>query len=162
MRNENHAEDALREKVQGYRGPERISIEELDATGPFPAGKPHTAYATHFVGKSYLTAISTSQVPMFAVSFEAGCRNNWHTHKASSGGGQTLIVTAGRGYYQAWGSAPVELRPGDVVHIPANVKHWHGAAQDTAFQHIAVEVPGEGTSTQWAEAVDEAAYGRLK
>ncbi|MBQ9452525.1 MAG: cupin domain-containing protein [Desulfovibrio sp.] len=152
----------MQETIQGYHGTDHISIEGLNTHGPFPAGEPNTAYAKYFVGQSYLTAISTSQVPMFAVSFAPGCRNNWHIHKASKGGGQVLIVTAGRGYYQAWGEEPVELHPGDVVHIPANVKHWHGAAPDTAFQHLAIEVPGEEASTSWAEPVDAAAYARLK
>ena len=115
------------EAIQGYRAPERMSIEELNASGPFPAGAPNTAYARYFTGKSYLTAISTSQVPLFAVSFEPGCRNSWHVHRASRGGGQILVATAGRGYCQIWGEEPVELHPGDVVHIPANVRHWHGA-----------------------------------
>ena len=101
-------------------------------------------------------------MPLFAVSFEPGCRNNRHTHKAAKGGGQVLIVTAGQGYCQIWGEEPVKLRPGDVAHIPANVMHWHGAAPDTAFQHIAVEVQGEGTSTSWDEPVDVAEYARLK
>ena len=107
------------EAIQGYRAPERMSIEELNASGPFPAGAPNTAYARYFTGKSYLTAISTSQVPLFAVSFEPGCRNSWHVHRASRGGGQILVATAGRGYCQIWGEEPVELHPGDVVHIPA-------------------------------------------
>ena len=115
------------EAIQGYRAPERMSIEELNASGPFPAGAPNTAYARYFTGKSYLTAISTSQVPLFAVSFEPGCRNSWHVHRASRGGGQILVATAGRGYCQIWGEEPVELHPGDDVHIPANVRHWHGA-----------------------------------
>ena len=152
----------MQESVQGYHSTEHITIEDLNTKGPFPAGEPNTAYARYFVGKSYLTAISTSQVPIYAVSFEAGCRNNWHTHKASRGGGQILIVTAGRGYYQAWGEEPLELHPGDVVHIPANVKHWHGAAPNTAFQHLAVEVPGENNSTEWAEPVSAEDYARLK
>lgn len=105
--------------------------------------------------------ISTQQVAIGNVTFEAGCRNHWHIHHAKKGGGQILLVTAGRGYYQAWGEAPRELRPGDVVNIPAEVKHWHGAAPDSAFQHLAVEVPGEGTSTEWCEAVDENAYSKL-
>ena len=150
------------EKIQGFTGPERVTIDELNANGPFPAGEPNTAYAQYFIGKSYLAAVSTAQVPLYAVSFEPGARNNWHTHNASSGGGQVLIVTAGRGYYQVWGEEPVELRPGDVVHIPPNVKHWHGAAPNTAFQHLAMEVPGTETSTSWEEPVDAAAYARLK
>lgn len=89
------------------------------------------------------------------------CRNHWHIHHAKKGGGQILLVTEGRGYYQAWGEVPRELRPGDVVNISAEVKHWHGAAHNSAFQHLAVEVPGEETSTEWCEAVDENEYSKL-
>ena len=154
--------DIKTEKIQGYQAPDKITIADLNENGPFPAGAENTAYARYFVGKSYLAAVSTSQVPLFAVSFEPGCRNNWHIHKADKGGGQVLIATAGRGYYQIWGQPAVEMRPGDVVHIPANVKHWHGAAPDTAFQHLAIEVPGEGTGAVWEEPVDPAEYEKLR
>ena len=154
--------DIKTEKIQGYQAPEKITIADLNENGPFPAGAENTGYAQYFVGKSYLAAVSTSQVPLFAVSFEPGCRNNWHIHKADKGGGQVLIATAGRGYYQIWGQPAVEMRPGDVVHIPANVKHWHGAAPDTAFQHLAIEVPGEGLGAVWEEPVDPAEYEKLR
>ena len=134
---------------------------ELENTSIFPIGDEKSAFAQHFDGKSYLNMISTQQVVIGNVTFEAGCRNHWHIHHSKKGGGQILLVTAGRGYYQAWGEAPRELRPGDVVNIPAEVKHWHGAAPDSAFQHLAVEVPGEGTSTEWCEAVDENEYSKL-
>ncbi|BFL46054.1 cupin domain-containing protein [Lactonifactor longoviformis] len=136
-------------------------MRELENTSIFPIGDKNLAFAQYFDGKSYLNMISTQQVAIGNVTFEAGCRNHWHIHHAKKGGGQILLVTAGRGYYQAWGEAPRELRPGDVVNIPAEVKHWHGAAPDSAFQHLAVEVPGEGTSTEWCEAVDENAYSKL-
>ena len=152
----------IMEKVRNFKGPEKLTIAELNEKAPFPLGEENTAYARYFVGKSYLAPVSTSQVSLYAVNFEPGCRNNWHIHKAEKGGGQVLIATAGRGYYQIWGQAAVEMRPGDVVHIPANVKHWHGAAPDTAFQHLAIEVPGEGTSNVWEEAVDPAEYAKLK
>ena len=134
---------------------------ELENTSIFSIGDENAAFAQYFDGKSYLNMISTQQVAIGNVTFEAGCRNHWHIHHAKKGGGQILLVTAGRGYYQAWGEAPRELRPGDVVNIPAEVKHWHGAAPDMAFQHLAVEVPGEGTSTEWCEAVDESEYSKL-
>ena len=89
------------------------------------------------------------------------CRNNWHIHHAKSGGGQILLVTAGRGWYQEWGKPARELKAGDVVNIPSEVKHWHGAAKDSAFQHLAIEVPGEETSNEWCEPVDSAAYDAL-
>ena len=128
----------------------------------FPVGKPNDAYAKYFVGKSYLDMISKEQVGVGNVTFEPACRNNWHIHHAKKGGGQILIATAGRGYYQEWGKPAVELKPGDVVNIPAGVKHWHGAAPDSWFQHLAIEVPGEGTSNEWLEPVSVEDYGKLK
>lgn len=128
----------------------------------FPVGKPNDAYAKYFVGKSYLDMISKEQVGVGNVTFEPACRNNWHIHHAKKGGGQILIATAGRGYYQEWGKPAVELKPGDVVNIPAGVKHWHGAAPDSWFQHLAIEVPGEGTSNEWLEPVSNEDYGKLK
>ena len=128
---------------------------------PFPIGKPNDAFAQYFVGQSYLAPISTEQVPVFNVTFEPGCRNNWHVHHASDGGGQMLICVAGRGYYQAWGEEPVELTPGSVVNIPAGVKHWHGAAPDSWFSHLAIEVPGEDGSNEWLEPVSDEEYGKL-
>ncbi len=128
----------------------------------FPIGGENTAYADYFVGKSYLDMLSTQQVVIGNVTFEPGCRNNWHIHHAKKGGGQILLVTAGRGYYQEWGKEPRELHPGDVVNIPPEVKHWHGAAPDCWFSHIAIEVPGEETSNQWCEPVTDEEYGKLK
>ena len=128
----------------------------------FPLGQPNTAFAQYFDGQSYLAPLSTEQVGIFNVTFEPGCRNHWHIHHASKGGGQILIVVAGRGWYQEWGKPAVELKPGDVVNIPANVKHWHGAAKDSWFQHLAVEVGGEGTSNEWCEAVSPEEYAKLK
>lgn len=128
----------------------------------FPMGGENTAYANYFVGKSYLDMLSTQQVVIGNVTFEPGCRNNWHIHHAKKGGGQILLVTAGGGYYQEWGKEPRELHPGDVVNIPPEVKHWHGAAPDFWFSHIAIEVPGEETSNQWCEPVSDEEYGKLK
>ena len=104
----------------------------------FPIGEPNNLYAKYFIGQSYIAPLSTNQVKMFNVTFEPKCRNNWHIHKAKSGGGQILIAVGGRGYYQEWGKKPIEMNPGDVINIPANVKHWHGAAPDSWFSHIAV------------------------
>ena len=128
----------------------------------FPMGGENTAYADYFVGKSYLDMLSTQQVVIGNVTFEPGCRNNWHIHHAKKGGGQILLVTAGRGYYQEWGKEPRELHPGDVVNIPPEVKHWHGAAPDCWFSHIAIEVPGEETSNQWCEPVSDEEYDKFK
>ncbi len=127
----------------------------------FPVGAPNDGFAKYFIGQSYLAPVSTSQVPIFNVTFEPGCRNNWHIHHARSGGGQLLICVGGRGYYQAWGEAPVEMVPGTVVNIPAEVKHWHGAAADSWFSHLAIEVPGEDTSSEWCEAVDDESYRKV-
>ena len=101
-------------------------------------------------------------MPTFNVTFEPGCRNNWHIHHADKGSGQTLICVYGHGWYQEWGKEPRELYPGDVVNIPSNVKHWHGAAKDSWFQHIAQEIPGENTKTEWCEPVDDEQYGDLE
>lgn len=128
----------------------------------FPIGAPNDGFRQYFTGQSYLAPVSCEQVGIFNVTFEPGCRNNWHIHRASSGGGQILICVAGRGYYQEWGKAAVELHPGDVVNIPAGVKHWHGAAPDSWFSHLAVEVPGENGKTEWLEAVEEQRYRDLK
>jgi len=128
----------------------------------FPVGEKNDAFAQYFIGQSYLAPLSKKQVPVFNVTFEPGCRNNWHIHHAEDGGGQMLVCVSGRGWYQEWGQKPRELRPGDVVNIPAGVKHWHGAAKDSWFQHLAIEVPGEGGRTEWCEAVDEEQYSVLK
>ncbi len=128
----------------------------------FPVGNPNDNLARYFTGQSYLAPLCAEQVGIFNVTFEPGCRNNWHIHHASSGGGQILICVGGRGYYQEWEKEARELHPGDVVNIPAGVKHWHGAAPDSWFSHLAVEVPGTDASNEWLEAVDDASYGCLK
>ena len=135
--------------------------KELKETSIFPVGESNDAYARYFDGQSWLKMLSVEQVSIGNVSFAPGCRNHWHVHHAKKGGGQILLVTAGRGYYQEWGKPARELHPGDVVNIPPEVKHWHGAAPDSAFQHLAIEVPGEETSSEWCEAVDAAAYDAL-
>ena len=128
----------------------------------FPIGAPNDGFAQYFIGKSYLAPISTEQVKIYNVTFEPGCRNNWHIHKASSGGGQILICLAGRGYYQEWNGEAHELHPGDVVNIAPGVKHWHGAAPDSWFSHLAVEAPGENSRSEWCEPVCDAEYQKLK
>ena len=128
----------------------------------FPTGDKNDAFAKYFVGQSYLNMLSTEQVSIGNVTFEPGCRNNWHIHHADKGGGQMLLVTTGEGWYQEWGKPARKLLPGDVVHIPAGVKHWHGAASDSWFQHLAVEVPGENSRTEWCEPVSDEDYAKLK
>ena len=127
----------------------------------FPIGNKNDAYARFFIGQSYLCPLTTEGVFIGNVTFEPGCRNNWHIHHAKTGGGQILLCTAGRGWYQEWGKPARELHPGDAVVIPAGVKHWHGAAKDSWFAHLAVEVPGEETSNEWLEPVDDEQYGKL-
>lgn len=124
----------------------------------FPVGAPNDAYAAYFTGKSYLAPLSTSQVSIFNVTFEPGCRNNWHIHHADQGGGQILIGVAGRGWYQEEGKSAQLMTPGDVVNIPAGVKHWHGAAADSWFSHLAVEVPGVNGHSEWLEPVSDGRY----
>ena len=128
----------------------------------FLRGEENKAYSKYFVGQSYLNMLSVEQVVIGNVTFEPGGRNNWHIHHAKFGGGQILLCTAGRGYYQEWGKEPRELTPGDVVNIPAEVKHWHGAAPDSWFSHVAVEVPGTETKNEWCEPVSDEDYRRLK
>ncbi len=127
----------------------------------FPIGAPNDGFAQYFTGQSYIAPVSVEQVGIFNVTFEPGCRNNWHIHNADKGGGQILICVGGRGYYQEWGKDAVEMKPGDCVNIPVGVKHWHGAAADSWFSHLAVEVPGENSSNEWLEAVDDEAYSKV-
>ena len=131
--------------------------------GLFGQGEENTAYAKYFIGKSYLKPLTDPSKTVFVanVTFEPGCRNNWHVHHAKQGGGQLLICVDGEGWYQEEGKPAQSLRPGDVVTIPAEVKHWHGAKKDRWFSHLAVEVPGEETSNEWLEAVDDEAYSTL-
>ena len=128
----------------------------------FPVGGKNDAYAQYFVGQSYLNMLSTEQVVIGNVTFEPGCRNNWHIHHAEKGGGQILIVTAGKGWYCEYGKAPRALKTGDIVNIPANIKHWHGAAKDSWFQHLAVEVPAVNGKTEWCEKVTDEEYDSLE
>lgn len=132
--------------------------EELKDGGLFPLGEKNDAYAKYFIGQSYLSMLTTTDVGIANVTFEPGCRNNWHIHHQ---GGQILLVTAGEGYYQEWGKEPQRLKAGDVVNIPAEVKHWHGAAKDCWFSHLAIEVPSENGSNEWLEAVDDETYNKL-
>lgn len=126
----------------------------------FPIGNPNDAYAAYFSGRSYLAPVSSEQVVCYNVTFEPACRNNWHIHHAASGGGQMLIGTGGRGWYQEEGKPAQEILPGTVIHIPANVKHWHGAASDSWFAHLAFELSGEETSNEWLDAVSDEDYAK--
>ncbi len=132
--------------------------EAQQKSGVFGIGEKNTAYAKYFVGQSYLNMMTTERVVTANVTFEPGCRNNWHIHHK---GGQILLVTSGRGYYQEWGKPAEELHAGDVVTIPPEVKHWHGAAKESWFAHVAIEVSADGASNEWCEVVDEDAYNAL-
>ncbi len=124
----------------------------------FPAGEKNDTYAQYFIGQSYLKTLTTERVIVANVTFEPKCRNNWHIHHK---GGQILLCTAGHGYYQEWGKEARKLNPGDVVNIPPEVKHWHGASQNSWFSHIAIEVPAEGSSNEWLEPVSDDEYNQL-
>lgn len=132
-----------------------MNQEEFKKELTFSFGEANEAYAEFFSGESYLSVLNMERLPVYNVSFEPGCRNNWHVHHK---GGQVLLCTAGEGIYQAAGEAPRHLRPGDVVNIPPETRHWHGATKNSWFSHIAIEVPAEGSSNQWMEPVTEDDY----
>lgn len=138
--------------------------EGFEQQNVFGTGMPNDAYAQYFVGQSFLNPLTDPATGVFLanVTFEPGCRNKWHIHHATKGGGQLLVCTAGEGWYQEEGKAAVSLTPGTVITIPANVKHWHGAKADSWFSHIAVEVPGEDCSNEWCEPVSDAEYQQLQ
>ena len=137
--------------------------EQEQHGGFFGQGVPNTAFAQYFTGGSYLKPLTDPQKTVFIanVTFEPRCRNNWHIHHAQSGGGQLLICVDGEGWYQEDGKPAQSLKPGDVVTIPAGVKHWHGAKADCWFSHLAVECPGEDTSNEWLEPVTDDIYDGL-
>ena len=152
----------MAKEVWNEEAPAGSAKEAHERNMLFPVGRPNDDFAQYFIGQSYLAPLSGEQVGIFNVTFEPGCRNNWHIHHASSGGGQILVCVGGRGFYQEWGKEAQPLHPGDVVNIPAGVKHWHGAAPDSWFSHLAIEVPGADVSNEWLEPVDDDAYGCLK
>ena len=132
--------------------------------GIFGMGEPNTGFAQYFIGNSYLKPViapGEGYLPIFNVTFEPRCRNNWHIHHASKGGGQVLICVEGHGWYQEESKPARALKPGDIVEIPANVKHWHGATADSWFSHLAFDCPGEDTSNEWCEPVTDEAYDAL-
>lgn len=138
--------------------------KDFDAENVFGTGMENKMFAQYFIGDSFLNPLTNpKQDPLFLanVTFEPGCRNNWHIHHAAKGGGQILICTAGEGWYQEEGKDPISLEPGKVIVIPANVKHWHGAKKDSWFSHISVEVPGEACETEWCDPVTEENYNTL-
>ena len=140
-----------------------MNSEEFNKANVFGKGNENINYAKYFIGKSYLNPLTDSNSSLFLanVTFEPGCRNNWHIHHATNGGGQILICTAGSGWYQEEGKTVVSLVPGSVIVIPPNVKHWHGAKKDSWFSHIAIEVPGDDASNEWLEPVTDELYDKL-
>lgn len=138
-----------------------MTLDEYSNTIIFPIGDPNDAFARYFSGKSWLAPVSKDQVFIANVTFEPGCRNNWHVHHADEDGGQILVCVGGHGYCQFEGEAAIEMKPGDVVNIPTGVKHWHGAAPDSWFSHLAVEVPGVNTSNEWLAPVSDEEYSKL-
>lgn len=141
-----------------------MTKEEFSKIDKFGVGEPNEAFAKYFIGQSFLKPLTDAkkgEIPIFNVTFEPGCRNNWHVHHAAKGGGQVLICTAGSGWYQEWGKEAVSMEEGSVIVIPANVKHWHGAKKDSWFSHITFEPAGEKTSNEWLEPVSDEEYGKL-
>ena len=140
-----------------------LDQNEFEQQNVFGLGTENTTYARYFIGQSYLNPLTKPEDGIFLanVSFEPGCRNNWHIHHANKGGGQMLICTAGEGWYQEAGKAPVSLTAGMVIVIPPEVRHWHGAKKDSWFSHIAVEVPGKDCRNEWCEPVGDEEYARL-
>lgn len=141
-----------------------LTHEQFEKENIFGLGNPNEGFAQYFTGNSYLNSLTHPQETIFLanVTFEPGCRNNWHIHHATSGGGQLLICTAGEGWYQEENKAPVSLSAGMVITIPSEVKHWHGAKKDSWFSHIAMEVPGENTTNEWCEPVTDEEYNKLE
>lgn len=131
-----------------------MNKKQFDKENIFGQGIENKDYKQYFIGNSFLNPLAkTENMSLANVTFEPGCRNNWHIHKATKGGGQILICTAGSGWYEEEGKEPVSLTPGMVITIKPNIKHWHGAKKDSWFSHIAIEVPGENTKTIWLEKV---------
>lgn len=137
--------------------------KEFDKENIFGLGDLNINYSKYFIGNSYLNVVSKKEDPLFIanVTFEPGCRNNWHIHHAKTGGGQVLICTAGSGWYQEEGKDPVSLLPGMIIEIPPNTKHWHGAKKDSWFSHLTFELPGTETSNEWLEPVNDESYSKL-
>ena len=152
----NLAKEVWNEDVKGEDAKAAFQREMI-----FPIGEPNTAYAKYFKGNSYLAYLSKNQIPFANVTFEPGCRNNWHIHHATNGGGQMLVGVAGCGWYQEEGKPAQKILSGTVIHIPANVKHWHGAAKESWFAHLAFEVPGENCSNEWLEPVGDEEYASI-
>lgn len=141
-----------------------MNKKQFEKENVFGLGNPNDDYSQYFIGNSYLkplTEYGKCSIFLANVTFEPRCRNNWHIHHATKGGGQILICTAGYGWYQEEGKDAISLKPGIVITIPANIKHWHGAKKDSWFSHIAIDIPGENTSIEWLEEVNDEQYNKL-
>ena len=148
--------ERLRGALAAVLGENYSPVQTVDFS-VWPKGEPNTAYAQYFVGNSYLASMEGG---MANVTFEPRCRNNWHIHHKQV---QVLICVAGRGWYQEWGKEAVPMTPGTIIAIPAEVKHWHGAARDSWFQHLTYHKDvQEGASNEWLEAVTDEIYDKLK
>lgn len=149
--------------IEEVYGSNNNDEEKFKLENVFGLGQENVNFAKYFIGTSYLLPLtpSDSSLSVVNVTFEPGCRNNWHIHHASKNGGQILICTAGSGWYQEENKEPISLEPGTVITIKPNVKHWHGAKKDSWFSHIAIEVPGENCSTEWKERVEDSEYNKL-
>ena len=133
-----------------------LNREGYTLSSVWPKGEPNTAFAQYFIGNSYLAVLD--KTGLCNVTFEPGCRNNWHVHH---GAVQVLICVAGRGWYQEWGKEPVELKPGVTIAVPEGVKHWHGAARDSWMQHLTYHTNvQQGNSNEWLEPVSDEVYPR--
>ncbi len=149
------AAERLRGALAAVFGEEHTPVQTVDFS-VWPKGEPNTAYARYFVGNSYLAPLEGG---IANVTFEPGCRNNWHIHHKQV---QVLVCVAGRGWYQEWGKEAVPMTPGTIIAIPAEVKHWHGAAKDSWFQHLTYHKDvQEGASNEWLEPVSDEVYNRL-
>ena len=137
--------------------------KDFEQVNLFGKGAPNVAYAKYFIGDSFLNAVTTpaTGVHLSNVTFAPGCRNNWHIHHATKGGGQLLLCIAGEGWYQEEGKPAVSLVPGSVIEIHEGIKHWHGAKADSWFSHLAMELPGENCSNEWLEPVTDDEYNAL-
>jgi len=147
------------EALAAVFGEPKESVHTVDFS-VWPKGEPNTGYAQYFIGNSYLAPLDAQNGGPINVTFEPRCRNNWHIHHKQV---QVLICVAGRGWYQEWGKEPVEMTPGTVIAIPAEAKHWHGAARDSWFQHLTFHTRvEEGASNEWLEPVADEYYDKLK
>ena len=147
--------ERLRGILASVFGEEHTPVHTVDFS-VWPKGEPNSAYAQFFVGNSYLAPMEGG---VANVTFEPGCRNNWHVHHKQV---QVLICVSGRGWYQEWGKEAVPMTPGTIIAVPAEIKHWHGAAKDSWFQHLTYHKDVlEGASNEWLEPVSDEVYDKL-